>query len=467
MTTLNNHLGVGSGLPLEATLTKLREVENVSLALVQTRYDQVNQRLSAYGKLKSALEAFQSAAKDVGKADALRAMKATSDADGVKVNAGSKAIAGSYQIEVEQRARAQTLVAEGLAERNAAIGAGGVIHFTRADGTSKTLDLSGQGTSLDDLVSAINADASLGLSATLVNDGSSTPHRLLLSTKETGEQAALSQVQVEGNDALNKVLGFGVSDPSNPSTTTQGLSVQQSAQDAQLTINGIAVKSASNTIENAIEGVSLTLSKTGVATVTVAADGEAANKTIQAFVKAYNTLQGTIQALTAYDPEQQRGSALTGDSLARRVQIQMRATLNAVTAGASGTLARMGISTDPSNGQLKTDSAKLDAALKNNLSDVLDLFTGEQGIAARVASASDDFLRSDGAFAASDAGIQKTLKSLENEYASTERRIDAKIAAYRAQFVALDRSVAQMSSVSSYLSTQLSMLNNLAAGKGQ
>jgi len=464
---VNSNIGVGSGLPLEATLAKLREVENVSLSLVQTRYDQVNQRLSAYGKLKGALEAFQNAAKEVGRADALGAMKAASNADGVKISVNTKAIAGEYQIEVEQLARAQTLVAKGLTERNAAIGEGGKITFTRADGTNKTLDLSGKGTSLDEVVRAINADASLGLSATIVNDGSSTPHRLLLTTKDTGEQAALAQVQVEGNSELNDVLGFGLTDPGNADNTINHMGVQQSAQDAKLTINGIAVKSVNNTIENAIEGVSLTLSKTGAATVTVTADGAAANQAIQSFVKAYNMLQGTINSLTAYDPANQRGSALTGDSLARRVQIQMRATLNAVTAGETGTLARMGISTDPNNGQLKTDSAKLDAALKDSLPDVLALFTGENGIAARVASASDDFLRSDGAFATSDAGIQKTLKSLENEYASTERRIDDKIAAYRAQFVALDRSVAQMSSVSSYLSTQLSMLNNLAAGQGK
>jgi len=464
---VNNNLGVGSGLPLEATLTKLREVENVSLSLVQTRYDQVNQRLSAYGKLKGALEAFQTAAKDVGKADSLRAMKAASNGDGVKVSVNTKAIAGEYQIEVEHLARAQTLVAKGLAERNAAMGEGGKITFTRTDGTSQTLDLSGKGTSLDEVVKAINADASLGLSATIVNDGSPTPHRLLLTTKDTGELAALKQVQVEGNDTLSGVLGFGLPNPDGTGNTVNHLSVQQSAQDATLTINGIVVTATNNTIENAIEGVSLTLSKTGAATVTVAADGEAANKTIQSFVKAYNTLQSTIHSLTAYDTSNQRGSALTGDSLARRVQIQMRATLNAVTAGETGTLARLGISTDPNNGQLKTDSAKLDAALKDSLPDVLALFAGEKGIAARVASASDDFLRSDGAFATSDAGIQKTLKSLENEYASTERRIDDKIAAYRAQFVALDRSVAEMSSVSSYLSTQLSMLNNLAAGKGK
>jgi len=319
---------------------------------------------------------------------------------------------------------------------------------------------------LNDLVQAINAREDLGINATLVHDGSQTPHHLLLTTKATGTLAAITQVSVAGNDALNGVIGFGLTDPTDPGKTINHLQVQQTAQDAQLKINGIPVTSASNEIQNAIEGVSLTLGNIGAGAVSITPDSEAASKSITAFVTAYNALQSTINQLTAYNPDKQQGSALTGDTLARRVQSQMRATLNAVTDGKLGSLSRMGITTDPSTGELKTDSAKLNAAIKNNLPDVVALFSGEAGIAQRVARASEDFLGSSGMFAASDASIKKTLKSLEGEYASTERRIDDKIAAYRAQFVALDRTVAQMSSVSSYLSTQLSMLNNLASNGG-
>jgi len=461
-----NNIGVGSGLPLEATLKKLREAENVALSLVQSRYDRTNQRLSAYGTLKGALEAFQKAAKDMAKPTSLAVMKTSSSADGIVVTASDKAIAGSYQVQVQQLARAQTLAAAGQADRNAAIGTGGVITFTLQDGSTKTLDLSERGTSLNDLVQAINADESLGLSATLVHDGSAAPHHLLLTTKATGTQAAITRISVADNDALNDVIGFGLTDPADSAHVINHLDVRQTAQNAQLTINGIAVESARNDIQNAIDGVSLALSKTGSGTVSIAPDSEAASKTVTAFVTAYNTLQSTINKLTAYNPDSQRGSALTGDTLARRVQSQMRATLNAVTDGKLGSLSRLGVTTDPNSGELKIDSAKLNAAIQNDLSDVMALFSGEGGIAQRVASASEDFLRSDGMFATSDASIKKTLKSLETEYASTERRIDDRIAAYRAQFVALDRTVAQMSSLSTYLTTQLSRLGNLAPNGG-
>jgi len=458
-----SNIGAGSGLPLEATLTKLREAENVALALVKSRYDNTNQRLSAYGVIKGALEAFQKAAKDLGEPDKLSVLK-TSSIDGVKVGATGKAMAGSYALNVTQLARPQILAAAGQTDRRAAVGEGGIVTITRQDGSTQTLDLTGKDTSLEAIVQAINADDSLGVAATLVNDGSSTPHRLLLTTKATGEQAAIARISVAGNDALNDVIGFDANQPADPASPAKGMTEQQTAQDAKLSVNGIAVVSAANEIQNVIEGVTLSVSKTGAGTITIAPDHEAAGKTIDAFIKAYNALQGTINKLTAYNTDTKQGSALSGDTLARRVQSQMRASLNAVTDGKLGSLSRMGISTNPGTGELTVDDGKLKAAIENNLDDVMALFGGETGIAGRVARASDDFLGASGVFATSDASIKKTLKSLETEYASTERRIDDKIAAYRAQFVALDRSVAQMSSVSSYLSTQLSMLNNLAAG---
>jgi len=451
VTSIHNNLGVGSGLPLEATLKKLREVENVALSLVQSRYDRTNQRLSAYGQLKSSLESFQKTAAALRKPETLGSMKGSSSMEGINVTPSDKAIAGTYQVDVKQLARAQTVVAAGCADRNAQIGTGGKVTLTFQDGTTKTLDLSEKGTTLDDLIKAINADANLGLDATIVQDGSDAPHRLVLTTKATGSQAALSGLSVQGNDALQGLLGF------------EHLTEQQAAQDAQLSINGIPVRSATNNIQDAIAGISLNLSSTGSGTVTIARNNEAARKAIDAFVDAYNALQNTLKKLTAYDSGEQRSSVLTGDSLARRVQNQIRETLNVANGNPLGSLSRLGIATDPSTGQLQTDQAKLDAALKAHLPDVLALFADENGIAARVTDTADAFLRSDGVFSTSDASIQQTLKSLKNEYANTERRIDAKIAAYRAQFVALDRKVAEMSSVSSYLNTQLGMLKQLGA----
>src|SRR5690606_2570553 len=101
-------------------------------------------------------------------------------------------------------------------------------------------------TSLEDLVAAINADPDLGVHATLVNDGSDTPHRLLLTAAETGTDAAITGISVSGNsdpeNQLQSLIGFNEAQPSS------SLQERVAASDALIDINGISITSQSNTI---------------------------------------------------------------------------------------------------------------------------------------------------------------------------------------------------------------------------
>src|SRR5690606_11846832 len=148
-------------------------------AAIQDRKVVAQTRLSAYGKLQSAVSALQTASQNVAKADAFGALQASSSSEAVSASAGTGAIPGQYSIQVDSLARAQTLVAAGRTDRTTAIGTGGALTITLADGSAHTLDMSGKDTSLNGLVSAINADPDIGVNATLVNDGSGTPYRLL------------------------------------------------------------------------------------------------------------------------------------------------------------------------------------------------------------------------------------------------------------------------------------------------
>src|SRR3546814_12616832 len=93
--------------------------------------------------------------------------------------------------------------------------------------------------------------------------------------------------------------------------------------------------------------------------LSVTADDSVTSKAINAFTSAYNNLQGIIKTLTSYNVDAQKGSALTGDSLARQVQSQIRSALNvAESSGAISTLSQMGITTNPTHAVLKVDSDK-------------------------------------------------------------------------------------------------------------
>lgn len=453
-------IGVGSNLPLDKLLDDLRNSENNALLAIQSKQITAENRLSAYSKLTSSIDALKAAGAAISNTDTFGALKSSVTGDGLTVSASSKAIAGQYSIKVETLATAQTLVTSGQASRTDANGTDGIITITLDDGTAKTLDLAGKSTSLEGLVSAINADPKLGVQATIVNDGSGTPHRLLLTSTKTGTEASVASIDVSGNSTLQGIIGY------DSATTPPAANMSvTAATNAAITINGIAISSQANTITDAIDGVTLSLTKADLNatnTVVISRDDSAATKAIGAFVSAYNSLQSTIKSLTTYDVTQKQGSALTGDSLARRVQTQFQSVLNVV--GDTGTirsLGAIGIKSDPKTGVLSIDNDKLTAALKDHLPDVQNLLTGENGLTKKIATIADSFLATDGLINAAKEGTDRSIVDLKKQYDATSARIDSKMEVYRAQFTALDTMVAQMNSVSTYLTQQLSMLGNM------
>jgi len=455
-------VGVGSNLPLNELLENLRKSESVALVRIGDQKKLAEARVSAYGVLKGALEKLNDTARALGKADTLAATRASVSGDAFTAVSQSGAIAGRYDVQVTQLATSQTLVAAiGQASRSARIGgtdAAGVISF-QVNGETKTLDLAGRGTSLDDIVKAINA-SDLGVDATLINDGSDTPYRLMLTTHETGAQSQITEISVAGNDALQAVLGY-------PGSTDSGMQQNVAAVDAALTVNGIAITSSSNTIEDVIEGVSLTLTKTTSQpqSLTISADLEASKSAIQQFVDAYNALQNHIANLTRYDQNAKQHSVLTGDSAARTIQTRVRGIIDVSMAdNAYANLAQLGISTDPNDGgKLRIDDKALTRALQTDSAAVARLLGGEmdgkQGVAARTDAIVKPMLAGEhGLLVASEGGARKMVASLAREFEHTEERIDATLARYRSQFVALDGMVAQMNGISNYLTQQLGML---------
>lgn len=466
-------IGVGSGLPLEELLENLRTAENKSLGLIEARATSVQSRLSGYGTIKSSIEALKTASDALGKADTFGALKTSVAGEAYTATASSKAIAGNYNIEVTTLASAQSLTSAPQAARDAQLTTGKVdITVTLQDGTETTLTLDAADTSMEGIVKAINEKSGLGVSATLVNDGKDTPqHYMLLTAKGTGEDAAIASITVNANAAnpttdvsqVQSLMGFD-------KAAGTGAFTETAAQNAAITINGIAIESQSNTIEDAIEGVTLTLLKETEAdkpqALSVTRDDSVTSKAINSFVSAYNNLQGIIKTLTSYNVDNQTGSALTGDSLARNVQNQIRDALNVAGTGDTiRTLSQLGITTDPTTGNLKVENDKLAAALKDNMPDVQKLFTGEGGLSASLGRVADNFVKSGGTISTATDSMTNTLKDLEDQYDAMSDRIDVKMETYRKQFSQLDTMMAQMNSVSSYLTQQLSMLANIGKEK--
>jgi flagellar hook-associated protein 2 len=452
-------IGVGSGLPLNDLLNSLRQNENAALQVIQTQQVSAQNKLSAYGKVKSALSALQTAAQALDGSGVLdddtpyNALTTNVTGDALAASTSDKAVAGEFSITVDQLAKAQTLVTSGIATRDQANGSGGGITITLSDGTSKTLDLSGKDTSLDGLISAINDDPDLGVSATLINDGSDTPYHLMLTANDTGTDAAVASIS-STNGAIQDILGFTQGTPS--ANITEG-----AAANSIIHVNGLEVTGQSNHLQDAIEGVTLDLKKvdTDPVTVSISHDDTAVSKAVHDFVDAYNGVQSTIASLTSYDADTNKGSVLSGDSLARKVQNEVRDVLNqSLSSGNVRTLNQLGITTNPEDGSLVIDDDKLAAAIHDHPGDVEKFLGGATGIGKTMDTLTSNMLATGGLISSASDGMNQTLDDLTAQYQQTSDRIDARMETYRKQFTSLDTLVAQMNSVSSYLTQQLSHL---------
>lgn len=459
MASITN-LGSVSGLPLEETLKKLQDAEDKKLSIYTTRAQSYQTRIDAYAKVQSALEALQKSAAVLGKTETMAAIKGsvTGGTALTATVAAEGAVAGQYVIEVKNLARAQSLQSGAVADRTAKHGDTGSFEIELADGTKRTIDLKGD-TSLNGIVKAINADDKSGLRATVINDGNGNNY-LMLTAKDTGVQASVKNITVTGDQSLKDILSFSTA----ADGTTTGMA-NNKAEDAEVAINGITVRSGSNNVSKAIDGVTLNLTEKTEAgkpiTLKLEADTSVANKAIQDFVKNYNTLQSTIKSLTAFDAKAATNQPLTGDGTTRSIQASMTNALQAVLGeGSVRSLADLGITTDPQTRQLKLDQTKLDKALTENPADVTKLLTGDKdGLAKKFDTAFKDVLGSTGSLKTRTDGLAKSISDLDAQQKRAKAASDAEMDQLRTRFVALDKYVSQLAVTGNYLTQQFAAMN--------
>ncbi|QEQ23033.1 flagellar filament capping protein FliD [Achromobacter xylosoxidans] len=459
MASITN-LGSVSGLPLEKILSDLQTAEDKKLSIYTTRAESYKTRIDAYAQLQSALEALQKSAGVLGKTETMAAIKGSVTGGNALTAtvAAEGAVAGQYTITVNNLARAQSLQSGAVADRTAKHGDTGSFEIELADGTKRTIDLKGD-TSLNGIVKAINADDKSGLRATVINDGNGNNY-LMLTAKDTGVQASVKNITVTGDQSLKNILSFSTA---ADGTTTTGMA-NTKAEDAEVVINGITVKSGSNNVSKAIDGVTLNLTEKTEAgkpiTLKLESDTSVANKAIQDFVKTYNALQTTIKNLTAFDAKAATNQPLTGDGTTRSIQSSVTNALQAVLGeGTVRSLADLGITTDPQTRQLKLDQTKLDKALTGNPADVTKLLTGEHGLAKNFEAAFKDVLGSTGSLKTRTDGLAKTMSDLDAQQKRAKAASDAEIDQMRTRFVALDKFYMQMQTTANYLTQQFAAMN--------
>ncbi|WP_043417891.1 flagellar filament capping protein FliD [Cupriavidus basilensis] len=475
MSSSISSLGVGSGLDLSTLLTNLQTGEEAKLTPITEQQTAATTKLSAYGTLQGAVAAFQTAAAALGMSSLYNSTSTTSSNTSVLTTAADKtAVAGSYAVNVTALAQSQTLVSNGITDSTGQLlgsasikiefGTTSGTTFTPGSGTPTTININGTNNTLTGIRDAINA-ANAGVTASIVNDGSSTPYHLVMTSNTTGAASSM-RVTVASNGAgdPSTISGLLSYDPAG----TKAMAENVKAADAKLTINGLAITSATNTVQGAAQGVTMNLATLGSSTISVSTDTSTMAGAVQNFVSAYNTLQTTAGNLSSYDATNKTAGVLLGDSTLRTIENQLRSVINTPQTGASGSLnnlTQIGIGFN-ADGTMSLDTSKLNSVLASNKAGVAQLFSGtdgKSGYGNQLATMAAGFSSTSGALTTATNGVNAQLKSLATDYTDMSAQIDATVAQYRTQFQQLDSIMSQMTATKNYLTQQFSAASGTTA----
>lgn len=476
MATISS-IGIGSGLDINSVITQLVAVESVPLTELQKQASSLQTRLSTYGKLQSGMSALRDAAAALTRAQTWGATTGVSaDPATVAVTTSTSTKPGTYSVEVTRLAAAQTNATGSYASADSIVGEGtlrielgawgaGQSSFTpKAGATAVDITVGPPAESLAQLRDKINA-ANAGVVATVLTDASGA--RLVLRSASTGVENAfrVTVTDTDGNNSDGAGLSALAFDPSaGILTMAQALA----AANASASLNSLPISSASNTLSEVLDGMTLTLNKTTDAPVQVDArpDQEAIRKALDSFVKAYNDLNTLVAEQTKYDPNSKTAGVLQGDSAAVSMRTQMRSLLGTSSSASTmfGRLADVGFDVQ-SDGSIKLDESKLANGLAN-LTEMSKLFAtsdlgtpANNGIATRLRSMADLFLGIDGTISARSEGLRQRIELNQDRQERLNDRIAMVEKRLRAQYTALDRQMGQLTGLSSYVTQQMALLN--------
>lgn len=432
----------GVNLDVQGMVSQLMNIERQPLNKLQKQKSDYQTQLSEMGRFRSSLSKFQSAMTNLSSLDKFELYKASTSESGTaqsfSVTTDNNAVGGIYTVNVQNLARGNKFGSTtGFADQDTTTFAA-TANLDISDGTdSMSIDINGK--TLQQIRDEINSSAStgnVGVSASIVKENSGS-YQLVITSTDTG----LS------NQALVTSTGNAL--------TQLDLTEKQTALDATVKIDGYTVTSASNTIADAVTGVSLDLKTVSAAdaTLTIEKDIAGVTDSVNQVISSYNELTASMKVYEA--------GSLKGDSSFNSIRGSLRNVLNtsAGLTSAYNYLSEIGVTTNAVSGELELDSTVLSGAVNNDYNAVAQLFAeSTNGVAVRMENTLDSILKYDGMIKAREEGINSRIKLNESRQLNLEYRMEKLQANYIKQFSALDGLISQMNSTSTSLAGQLAAL---------
>ncbi|MBF0348010.1 MAG: flagellar filament capping protein FliD [Magnetococcales bacterium] len=317
------------------------------------------------------------------------------------------------------------------------------------------------GDTLSDIADRITNLNISGLKASVVSDG--YQNRLVIDGS-----SAISNL----TSNLEFANGGGTGVSSTISSVAWNAFQTDIGLDAKMKVDGLSnIYSSSNTVEDVLPGVTMTLKETTASaiTVTVTDDTAALKTTLTSFTTSFNDVIDYIN--------QNKAGALSGATLTRSIISQLRNELNSSTDkdDVSGNilspfsiLAEMGLRTDQKTGKISFDSDELDSALSSNFTVLSDLFTNTQtevgannsaGLAHRIEDLLDNITNSTtGSLTGVKDSVNARISNLEKSIEREEARLEKVREMLTKKFSNLEQLVNSMNSQGTALTSALGKL---------
>jgi flagellar hook-associated protein 2 len=460
--------GIGSGMDISGIVTKLVALEKQPLVQLQKAASSMQSRLSLFGQVKSQLSTFEDAARKLGSAEGWEGMSvSSSNPAAIAATAVPGSSPASFSVEVTRLAKQQVSVVAPttsgaplgnglLTLQQGSWSAAGV--FVAGGGVPVTITIDSSANTLAAIAGKINSSGG-GVQAMVVQ--AAEGERLVLRSTQMGAASGFNVSLSSTSDGQGQ--GGGVSAPYGDLSFTAPTAAQQ-AQDARFLVDGLEFATTSNTVTDALPGVSLQLTQVTTTPVEIklTQDKEAVKKSIQALVDAYNTVNSTLANALKYNPDTKAAAPLQGDSAAVGLQNAMRGLMRSELAGQPfERLQDLGISLQLS-GSLSVNSTKLDAALTKP-AEIKQFFssttTGQpRGFGLQLADFISGALSSEGRVTVRTEALQAAIKRNGTDQERVNARAERVQARLYEVYNAMDSKVGKLNATSSYVMQQLNAL---------
>lgn len=459
--------GLVSGLDTAQMVTDLMAIEKIPYTNLETKKTDLQSEQTIFRNINTAFKSLETALNNLKLgADWNRLAGTTSNTSAVGVSTSNTAAAGKYQVNVVQLAQKNTVQVK---TSNLFDGDNlkdtlkiGDLEINDSDLVGNTAEEKME--SLKNLISA-NKDKT-GATASLVNVAASgTDYRLVVTSTETGDENLVSMKL--GTTDLTKASGV-----TNNKTDNNTLN-------AILQLDGVEVQRSSNSIDDLIEGTTLTLTGTGTSMVTIDRDTDSIVKNVQSFVSAYNNLVSIVKNNLAKPDDDDTVNPLQGDALLKQIDSQLYNIFNSGVKNSGDTKAsfmeQLGLSIDKGvttaslmTGKITFDETTFKNALAEDPDKVIGVFTNSTpetgdthtaGVIIQLSSIINTYASSaSGLLTNKITGYDSEIKFVDERMEAMSLRLNMYETRLKQQFSTMETMLSSLKSQQEWLTSQFESL---------